>query len=780
MNRSALFCTVVLFAAAWAAPSSAAEKKPPAPPVVLKIGEVRVECREKAVVGLHEGKEIWTLRHPSLGLSGTEAGQAISPVASGGLLYYGVGTCLLAVNPVEGRVVRRVLFSARIHLLKPEGEGVRVTSWRGGKERATPPREIVLRPGDPDPAPALSGSFVISRAPAVDADTTNGDFGAMPTLGDPPGARHEGARRERAEQAVPVLSDQAERDPTNPYWRLELGLRLLDLGRAEEGLAELRRALDVEGPSRVYLLRVSSELERRGCPELAEAAFDKGYRAFLEAGLEPELMYTLIGVTIHSPPPKEAIRKAVEARDLDRAAKLLERVWKVGPLVEGAAYAYAGMAQEFRKAGREADAAVWEARAKEAAPARVFGRIGESGRVMSLFLDLTAATILALFVYAFFLVLKYGPLALHEARAARSAKPLFLFRFWTRRELAAVLLMAALPVAFLLGLARNLSIVGQAARFDLDAGNGSFGTPEALAYWKSYAGHDAGKEIYALGLLQGGKPDEAENMLRALTKSAPAQNNLGVALSRQGKVGEAKAAFEAALRIDSGLQEARYNLGQEAGGPRVERAKAFLPGSKVLAMPSPSTFLSTWVRGPENGPGAFDSIVDLSGVTSALGIGNFGAVSLFYVILFFLFAVPSIVCLLHRPLDKRPEPFGPHWWVGFIMPGVQGAWAPFGVLFLALFIAAALVIQAHTSYAGSLSLLDAIAMPGIARSFGIQGTLAAEFWVWAVIKVSWALLFGIPILNAAALLWMRFGARKPETKPEAGPAKADGAAGKPA
>ncbi|MCU0722950.1 MAG: hypothetical protein MUC63_04945 [Planctomycetes bacterium] len=779
MNRIAILSLSCLAALLAAAPARAEEKKPAAPPVVLTVGDIRIECREKAVVGIHEGKEIWTLRHPSLERGGSPAKQATSPVASGGLLWYGVGNCLLAVNPVEGRVVRRALFSARVHLLKPEGEGVRVTAWRGGERSAVPPREIVLRPEDPDPEPFLSGTLLLAMTPEKDANLTNEEFGGMPTLADPPGKPLEGEKRAKAEQAVPVLTDQAERDPTNPWWRMSLGLRLLDLGRAEEARAELAKTAAVEGPSRLYLLRLSPELEKRGYPDFAQAAFDKGYRAFLEAGLEPELMYALIGAMIHSPPSRDAIRKAVEAKDLDRAAKLLERFWKVSPLIEGGAYAFAGMAQEFRKAGREAEAAVWDARARDAAPARAFGRIGDVGRILSLFIDLTAAAILALFVYTCFLVLKYGPLAVHESRAAKSIKPLFLFRYWTRRELAAVLLMAALPIAFFLVLAKNMNVLSQSAKFDLDAGNGTFGSPEALAYWQPYAGHDPGKEIYGLGLVQAGRLEEAEGVLRSLPKSAPAQNNLGVALSRRGKEAEAKAAFEAALRVDPSLPEARYNLGQEAAGPRVERAKAWLQGRKLLAMPSHRTFLANWKRGPGGGPGTFDTVVDLSGLASALGVGGFGRVTVFYVILFFLFAVPSIVCLIHRPLEKRPSPFGPHWWVGFVMPGVHAAWAPVGVAFLALFIAAALVIQAHTQYPGALSLLDVIAMPGIVHAFGVQGTLAAEGWVWAVIRISWVLLVGLPVLNAVGLLWIRFGAKKPEKKPEGGPPKPEAGAPRP-
>jgi tetratricopeptide (TPR) repeat protein len=426
--------------------------------------------------------------------------------------------------------------------------------------------------------------------------------------------------------------------------------------------------------------------------------------------------------------------------------------------------AFKGMALEFEKAGRAEQAAKWRERADYAEPSRFFGGIGWSFGRASQGSNIAGAGAFAAFLYGLYLVVKVAAVRIRLKRKARAvgegADKDELKRFFgpvpiSRLEIAGF--VTALATAFA-GVAIGVPgtrAIARAASIEIGATNGSWGSPAAVNYWKEQAGSPEGDEHYALALIQAGKREEAVRILEELAGSAEAQNNLGVALTVLGREEEARAAFERALAVRPDLPEALYNLGREASSVRVDRAKEYLPGRPLLAMPSQRSYERLLARPHEPGwrgwlrplivsPTADVGYKDIAGPLGML-----------------LSVLAAVAYGFWRAEQRAPGRDDADWWLSLAIPGSSRRYAPWGVLLLAAYVYFGLIAHANSKVPGALSVIDAIGMPNLTGAFGVgashmSGGRAALIWTARV------LVWLIPIASAAGVLAFRFLGREDE------------------
>lgn len=511
--------------------------EPPAP-VVARI-EGGLEARRA-------GERLWRLTFPE------SSGATTEPLLTEGRLYVAHGNSVLRLEPETGRVRERFILSGpveRVERLDGRTVAVTVRHGEGLLERFTLSDNRLQEP--------------------VRFGLEPRTFGLL-----------------RAEALVPDPAARLERDPTNPWLYLALGLRQ---NEPETARASFARA--VEMATTFYdLAGLATVLEENGERALAADAWDAAMRDFAARDYDPRLLRSARLEAAYNF-PLTPLRAALERGDDISAGFWAERLYLAAPNAPGAGDALRDYAALLRVVASPEDAALWERRAQE------YSRAGPSA------LDRTV-TVLARNGWALALAFFVTFLALHltlfvkYARARRSdrgrggrAPWLFAVRYTTLSEkfvmlllLAAVLACAALAGWY--GASRTLpevvrsgTLANRAAQVYLaQFQEGAEPNSPSAALIRGYAAEVAGDEATR-------NRAETQTLLESAGNYAPALNNLGVLSGNRELVARA-------LALQPGLAAARYNTatGNSERTATLPFQACYRPGEPALATPTARDF----------------------------------------------------------------------------------------------------------------------------------------------------------------------------------------------
>ncbi len=351
-----------------------------------------VELRAEGAVGLDAGgKVVWTIRHASLAETATKPPPPV--VRVGDHAVYAIRGDLIEADVHDGVVVRRTRFPAEIDDVQAAKDaGVVDVRLRDAQRGGASVDVVRFELGKPAPGRASTD--------AVPWVASAHDAGLLVPRWDPKknvaASKLDGEERATALAAV---REAAERDPTNPHYRLIEG-QLLD--GADRGRAYVAAATTAGAPW-TDLLHVWSELEELGAPDAAAQAFDRAIEGRDLAGVRPDRHRGLIWLTTYV--PRDALGSAIEAKDVARVDALSTRLWRLSPNVEGGRLAWTSLAAWFDARDRKDLGDEWRARAR--ATTAMTG-IGPEDEDLDMLAAIAAALLTAIPLVALLIGLRRG------------------------------------------------------------------------------------------------------------------------------------------------------------------------------------------------------------------------------------------------------------------------------------------------------------------------------------------------------------------------------------
>jgi hypothetical protein len=622
-----------------------------------------------AVVGMRDQQRVWRFDFPG------DSGGTGAVLDTGDEVWVGHGLSVLVLDRETGQAQRRHAMPGRVIRLEPAGEAVSAVSEADGRLR----QRIEFGPDGP--------------ASTVRFGANVESFGWL-----------------RREADVPDPRARLERDPTNPWLNLRVGLAARDdttrQERLEQAVARGETFFDLAGIARA--------LYRAGEVELANRAMDRALTDFAERDYHPAL---LTSAELHRAYdfPLAPMEQALAEEDLDAAGFWAPWLYLLSNEETPSARAALTRYAELLSAAGHRDAAnLWSERAQvgaSASPAasleRFFLGLGRSGWYA------VAALLAAIVALHLTLVAKYWApqtVAIRRAREGGSRrKPwarMLAIRYWSFTEkLVLVLLFAS--VLTLLGLTRWYDAAGERPPA---LASGTLASPVArdlvtsariegarAAFIRGYAAHTAGERR------------TAQEEYLAAGDYPPAINNLAALLDDD-------VLYRRALELAPGMPEASFNLGRSTD-PSVFH-DAYLDDRPLLAVPSAGDFRTavagSWQR-------AIGSTFE-NPWRALRGLPFFGLPALLWRVLlalFLLWALITVVWLLvPRPALARNAPrTATYHLLALLIPGSGLADEAWGVLLMVPW---------------ALLGMDALAQwLGWPRSLGLP--LETELWALAAI-----------------------------------------------
>jgi len=783
MNRHHVSFAIAA-AAACLVPHGRADAGVPLPRPVPQVS-VRIGVEGDSVVAKDAaGVELWRVRHASVKWIEPRQGQ---PVAFGRHMYYGHHCYLMVLDPAAGRVVLRVAYPGRISSIEPREASlaVFVEVVIDRERKLTVRKEFAFDPQRPaTPALPIDGETAVP-APMLDAHRLLQGFDIERK---PAGAELAVARG--------VYDHAFAANPTNPWFMFDKGVLLRHLGRREEARAAFRALVAAESAPAFDFLRISALLAMMGEMSESDLAFERGYGELVRSGVQPELVLSreafvrLYAMPMPaapsvsspsgpsagpsakgSPPPggrtahAAAVAAAQEAGDVDCMARLTERVWRLAPGCPGATSAFAGLAEHLQKNGRASEASIWFARAREAA--RLEGPVGVRQAFDAGVACFAALGLLLLVVFAKTFSRQRKELAplggwLRSWRWPKERFCKMAFSYATRKELFGILLMAAAGFGF-----SYLAVRSERTRLGglpEEVSSGAWSHPRVLDLFDKLES-ESGKLLYGIARHQEGAGSAAAEIYKPLARSddadiaAIAENNLGVIRSRPEH-------FKRALELRPGMAEAGYNLGEPVDSVRVNRARRYTPGGKLIALPTGPILAAALAESPVK-------IRDAGPAEGVLGVHG-------WILVWLALVVTALVGPLTLPFmairneAESPRARRPLAGLGYVVPGTSGRLAPIGGFILAGWIYCLIVFVSllRREYAGGPDLPTQIR-----EVFGTAGSMV--FWFETALSVFAPVAFiGLWILNG--ILLARAGRVAGEAAPPAAKAPPAGPeAGKP-
>jgi hypothetical protein len=245
--------------------------------------------------------------------------------------------------------------------------------------------------------------------------------------------------------------------------------------------------------------------------------------------------------------------------------------------------------------------------------------------------------------------------------------------------------------------------------------------------------------LMALSFEQAGDYAGATRLYQQIPQYAETWNNLGAIWRIQGREADAVEAFRHALRQNSALTEATFNLGLPTSNYWAQIHRQYVPNTPMVAPPPRRVWLNAFAGAPSSRRLALASLGGLhpwqwnttnmavtSGAVKAGGvIWVLSKITLVLIVLLFVF--PSL------PVQHGPGIGGKI--LGIVFPGTSREWGYAGGLVLAawIFLMLQLII---TKWVGSPYILSYIATPNIVSAYG-AGTspeqaisLINPGWIW--------------------------------------------------
>jgi tetratricopeptide (TPR) repeat protein len=433
----------------------------------------------------------------------------------------------------------------------------------------------------------LEESFTLENARVVERVVFSPSSALLQTLRAPTFVK------QRIDNAVSFWRERSERDPTNPFVRLEWGAAALRAGDSN-GATLMRQALEVNAPFYVFV-GLASRFEDLRQTELAQGALERAKRAFAAAGYDPGFPISKEALAAFGDPLGEA-RRLFAAQNPVRGAAWLEYVRATTPRFPGYNVVYGEFASYLEGQGRSAEGADWRRLSAELDAGTTYG-LGDQGFTRleafgALGLALTLACYLLL---QFVLMLKYYPqqtrdLQSHGGRfGATSRAPLVRLRHSligyqtiTEKLIGVLLLVGSVGVLGVWQYAR------QGGEFVRSSALG-LGTAGGAAYFQSLSNVPSSGNAFltGLGAQLDGDTNRALESYEAAGSVAGARNNAGTIWQARGDTPRAQSEFSQALEIDPNLMAAKLNLGNAAEGYRVAFHNAFRKGLPMLETFSP-------------------------------------------------------------------------------------------------------------------------------------------------------------------------------------------------
>lgn len=502
-------------------------------------GALDVALRGGGVEARAGNRTLWRLEFPA------GSGSTTEPLLTDDRLYLGHGNSLLELDPQSGVVQRRGPLSGpleRVEALDAETVAATVRHASGPTER------FLLRDG------ALQEAVHFGLEPEM--------FGYL-----------------RAEAQVPDPAARLERDPTNPWLYLAVGLEEAN----QEAARELLRQGVEAGATFYDLAGLAQALEENGHTDLAETALDAALADFAARGYDPRLLTDPALEAVYNF-PLTPLRRALDAGDAASAAFWAPYLALAAPNVPGANEAFSRYAAMLGADAPAEEVAQWRALALPRASGSVGGldRIASALGRVGWYADL--AILVAILGLHLTLIAKYWRPQSDDLKRIHAQRGyvtpvarLFALRYYTVSEKLVLVVMFAAVLA----LAALADWYGNAAAPPTAVRSGTLVSREAQdylaaaeltgprgAFIRGYAAHMGGDE-------------GARALYEAAGAFPPALNNLGALTGDPGL-------FERALELEPGSLEARYNLGE---APEAFPFHArYRPDEPVLAVPTETDF----------------------------------------------------------------------------------------------------------------------------------------------------------------------------------------------
>lgn len=543
--------------------------------------------------------------------------------------------------------------------------------------------------------------------------------------------------REAIARAAARLGVIAERDPTNPWYRLERADYLDALGRADEAREVRRSLLDIPEDYHHELMPMAQQLDEFDL-ELGARAFDLALRDLRRKGFEPELNHGLIPVALK-------LGRLMSPRTPEKIARRAERIAAFAPRAEGSTWFHAAMATKARARGDEDAARRFEQLRDEAYPYRVLGGASEAAWISGEMLNIYIACAAAFWILLLIKVARTVMNRLPEG-AAKFDRYNPLARM-TRGELAGFILLFAGGMWSARRVAMGVVIIGHMASMPMPMANGDLANPTSQRYLEQAPDSDATTFMRALSAHKAGDLDRASKLYAQLGEDARALNNLGVLRATKGNEAAARDLWERARALDPQLAEARHNLGEEVpGSTRVERAVTQGVTAPLLALPTLELWEEFWQAmahqneelSPLNALGLIWSVGDLH---SEISRPQFAPLSM-GLLTMLMMALVLVSLARWQPTAEYDDRGVFGWAVGSLVPGASRHYGPLGAPVLAAFIVSVVVSLSLIETDGAATnILDSIATFSGLGFYGDQEffaqdhqatarTLASLWWVF--------------------------------------------------
>ncbi len=536
------------------------------------------------------GRVTWRLRY---GTQSYYKKQVISGTAD--LAWFSHSGWLRLIDAKKGIVVGRWLFPGQIVSLVPVGSQVRVEVEALLSKDQALRRTFTFDPTAPVVPYWPNGWLLLYRLPEE-------EWASLFPGGSPgPGFPAVQKPTEETRKVIAEAEEAARRDPCSPWLRVILGNLYRGLGDARAGAA-YQEAVRIPTTDFSELVRISSYLENLGESDAARAAFERGYRDFLDHGNDPRLFTVLIGRLFLYGPTSSKAQQAGAVGEERR--ELNERIYKLQPYGEASELGERLYADYLSRNGRAEDALLWRARAEDAEANSLFVFAPGFSVTADRFLLLAGAGAVGIIFYFFILFLHYRPQ--HRLTLAAQKRPSGFARsstwfysvYWSRSQRVGFL-------AFVFAVYFSAGMLGQyiqgMLRFSevpISFGMGSLSGPVTTWYLENRMPKTPDRDLLlAIAYQQGGESDNAGRLYRDLPQFAESWNNLGVILKNAGKVTEARQAFEKALQLDPALAEAALNLGQPPRSFWTEEHQKYFPGRPMLAPPRRERMVNAFLGG---------------------------------------------------------------------------------------------------------------------------------------------------------------------------------------
>lgn len=351
------------------------------------------QCRRRFVASTKDGEiscgPWWTLHHPSIwkdeetylqrfddGEDGVSHGRReMAFLTVGDRVYYSALRDLFEVDLVEGVILRRVRFPARIAgIALATGSALDVTlHTRGGtypaSETDSPPTEkITLRykPGGPEPAQIFWDHVTDGFAAMRDAEWLVANLQEDDEINQAPPIS--GIFDPDEDEATRVLSEAHRRDPTNPFYAEQLGHLHREAGDEQAAMEAFDAAADSTGAVWSDRLALSLRLEEAGATDAAKRAYENGLARMDEVGIARERVFTtLVMVTAFSGlhDAEGPLQQGIREGDADAVHRLSARVADAFPFAEGGYSSWSALTSWMEEQGRDDLADQWRQRARE-------------------------------------------------------------------------------------------------------------------------------------------------------------------------------------------------------------------------------------------------------------------------------------------------------------------------------------------------------------------------------------------------------------------------------